>query len=766
MAHGVTENYSIMSIEFCYLCAVRREPCAVRRQPYFKMASKFQFYKQLDAMDCGATCLRMIARHYGRYYSLDYLRNLTFQNSRGSSLLGISDAGEQIGFHTIGAKISLSRMLDDIPMPLVAHWKNDHFVVVIDGNEKSVTIADPAHGINKVPTEEFIKNWIGEGSHSIDSEGIVLLMEPTTEFFERDGQKVDKGSMSYVWGKIKSYKLLVGQLAVGVFLSAILLLLFPFLVQAIVDTGIDSLDFNLVLLIMVAWIVMYISQAGLEAIQKLILLHIGSKVNISMLTEFMMKILKLPINFFDAKRTDDIIQRLYDSERVERFLADESLSAIFSAATILVLGGVLAKFDWIVFGIFVAATLIHLLWTVLSLKRRRDLDYKRYDQAADTHSKLTDLIRGMEEIKLNNAETQMRWNWERSEAKLFRVNRQYVSANDFPRMGAEFISEFKNIFIIVFAAAAVIEGSMTLGTFAAILFIIAQLREPIKRIVHFILSYQDVKISLERMNEIHQLEDEENPLEKVDIMPDFVGMSGENVSFRYDGPHSNFVLQNLDFIIPQGKTTAIVGPSGSGKTTLLKLLLNFYPPENGLVKLGEISLQNLQSKLWRNNIGVVMQDGYIFAKTIAQNIALGETVFDSKKLLRAAKIANIQGFIDGLPRGFNTLIGAGGVGLSAGQKKRILIARAVYDNPEFLFLDEATNDLDYDNETIIMRNIKRYFGSRTVVILAHKVTPIIDADHIIMLKDGRVEEAGSHSDLTERRGAYYRFLADGYRFED
>lgn len=730
------------------------------------MASKFQFYKQLDAMDCGATCLRMIARHYGRYYSLDYLRNLTFQNSRGSSLLGISDAAEQIGFHTIGARISLTRMFDDIPMPLVAHWKNDHFVVVISGNEKSVTIADPAHGINKVPTEEFLKNWIGPDTHSIDAEGIVLLMEPTTAFFERDGQKVDKGSLGYVWGKIKNYHILVFQLMIGVVLGSVLLGLFPFLVQAIVDAGIDSLDFNLVLFIMVAWVVLYISQAGLEAIQKLILLHIGSKVNISMLTEFMMKILKLPIKFFDAKRTDDIIQRLYDSERVERFLADESLSAIFSVATMLVLGGVLMHFDWTVFFIFLGATAVHLGWTFLFLKKRRDLDYKRYDQAADTHSTLTDLIRGMEEIKLNNAETQMRWNWERSEAKLFRINRSYASANDFPRMGGDFISEFKNIFIIVFAAAAVIEGRMTLGTLLAIMFIIAHLREPIKRIVHFILSIQDVKISLERMNEIHELEDEENPIEKVDILPEFVGLSGEDVSFRYDGPHSKFVLQNLSFKVPQGKTTAIVGPSGSGKTTLMKLLLNFYPPENGLIKLGEISLQNLQSKLWRENIGVVMQDGHIFAKTIAQNIALGEEIFDSKKLLKAAQIANIQGFIDGLPRGFNTQIGSGGVGLSAGQKKRILIARAVYNNPEFLFLDEATNDLDYDNETIIMRNIKRYFGSRTVVILAHKVTPIINADHIIMLKDGKVEEAGSHSDLTERRGAYYNFLAEGYRFDN
>lgn len=746
------------------------------------MASKFQFYKQLDMMDCGATCLRMIARHYGRYYSLEYLRSLTHQSVEGTSLLGISDAAEHLGMHTIGARLTFSRLIDDIPLPAIVHWRSDHYVVVVKANNKKVTIADPADGIHTISKDEFIDGWIGENP-SYDSEGICLLMEPTADFYEREGQKANKGDFGYVWHNVKKYKGALWRLGIGVVLGCLLLLTFPFIIKAIVDQGIELQDFNLVMLIMIAWVMLYVSQMFLEITRGIIIQNIGSKVNMTLLTDFMIKLLKLPIRFFKAKMTDDIVQRLYDNSRVERFLTSESISVLFSGLILILFGVVLAQFDTKIFWVFLSFSVAHVMWVFLFLRKRRELDYKRYDQAADTHAKLVDLVRGMEEIKLNNAEKKMRWAWERSEAKLYRLSRNYMTFNDIPRIGAQFINEFKNIFIIVLAARAVIgvdiqqwtilvnsgempmpinglPEPMTLGTMMAILFIVAQLNHPVKQIINFILSAQDARISLQRMNEIHEIQDEENPAEKVDILPNRADLSGDNISFRYDGPHSALILDKLSFSIPYGKTTAIIGPSGSGKTTLLRLLLTFYQPNDGYIRLGEMSLANIQSRLWRSKCGVVMQDGYIFSDSISRNIALtGETI-NSEKLLLATRLADLQSFVDALPMGFNTKIGTGGVGLSEGQRQRILIARAIYSDPQYLFLDEATNNIDPTSEAIILKGIRRYFAGRTMVVIAHKLSQVLHAENIIMLEAGKIIEKGTHDELTAKRGAYYHWLKE------
>jgi ATP-binding cassette subfamily B protein len=749
------------------------------------MARKFQFYKQLDTMDCGATCLRMIARHYGRYYSLDYLRSLTHQSVEGTSLLGISDAAEYLGMHTVGARLSFSRLIDDIPLPAIVHWRTDHYVVVINANNKRVTIADPADGIHTISKEEFLNGWIGEG-HSYDSEGIALLMEPTADFFAREGQKTNKGGFKYVWQNFKKYKGAIWRLGIGMLLSALLLLTFPFIVKAIVDQGINLQDYNLVTLIMVAWITLYLGQTILGVIREAILKNVGSKVNMTLLTDFMIKLLKLPVRFFKAKMTDDIIQRLYDNSRVEKFLTKESISVIFSGLILILFGAVLAKFDTNIFAVFFIFSVGHIGWTFLFLRKRRDLDYKRYDQAADTYAKLMDLVRGMEEIKLNNAERKMRWSWEKSEAKLYRLTRDYSIFNDLPRIGSQFINELKNIIIIILAARAVIgveiqemammvdSGSiampagglpepMTLGTMVAILFIVAQLNQPVQQIINFILSAQDARISLQRMNEIHEIQDEENPTEKIDILPHRANLSGENVSFRYDGPHSPLILDQLNFQIPYGKTTAIIGPSGSGKTTLLRLLLKFYQPNEGYIRIGEMNIENIQSKLWRSKCGVVMQDGYIFSDSIQKNIALSTETVDSQKLLAATKLANLQSFVDALPMGFRTQIGAGGVGLSEGQRQRILIARAIYSDPEFLFLDEATNSIDPVTESNILKGIRRYFVGKTIIIIAHKLSQVLHADNIVMVEGGKIIESGSHDELASKRGAYHHWLKEQWQ---
>lgn len=727
------------------------------------MAKKFQFYKQLETIDCGATCLRMIARHFGRYYSLDYLRALTHQNLNGSSLLGISDAAEHIGMHTVGAKMTFSRLTDDIPLPSIAFWRDNHFVVLIEANRRFVRIADPASGIHKLSKENFMAGWVGDEKDD-GQQGVVLLMEPTSDFYDRDGQTTDKSSFRHVFQNIWKYKALLVRLGLGVLLGSFLLATFPFIIQAIVDEGVDGQDFNLVLLIMVAWVALHFCQMGLEAIRNLILQHIGSKVNIRLLTDFMLKALKLPIHFFTTKMTDDIVQRLYDNSRVEHFLTTEFLSVVFSTVIILIFGSILWYFDPIVFLIFFIASCFNILWVRYFLKKRKNLDYKRYDHAAETHSKLTDLIRGMEEIKLNNAEKNKRWDWESSEAKLYRINKEYEATKSQAKMGARFIDGLKNILIITFAARAVIqEEEITLGIMMAILFIVAQLNAPIRQLVEFAFSYQDTKNSLERMNEIHQMENEENPLEKVDVLPNRVGLRGEKVSFRYEGADSPMVLKNINFKIPYGKTTAIIGSSGSGKTTLLKLLLNFFQPTEGKIYLGDMNLNNVQNSFWRKKCGVVMQEGYLFSDTIAKNIALGDGLPDNGRLLAAAKIANIQAFIDSLSRGYNTSIGSGGKGLSMGQKQRILIARAVYENPEYLFFDEATNDLDSVNEEIILKNIRRNFGDRTVVLIANTLSSVIHADNIILLEAGKIVEEGTHNELAERRGAYYELLGKQWK---
>ncbi|RMG84444.1 MAG: peptidase domain-containing ABC transporter [Bacteroidetes bacterium] len=751
------------------------------------MARKFKFYKQLETMDCGATCLRMIARYYGRYYSLEYLRGLTHQSVEGTSLLGISDAAEHLGMHTVGARLTFSRLIDDIPLPAIVHWRHDHFVVVIEANAKKVKIADPANGIHTLTKSAFLAGWVGD-PEGYDREGIALLMEPTADFYARDGQKVSKTGFQYVWENVKKYPDLLWRVGLGMVLGGLLLVSFPFAVKALVDQGIDLQDYNLVLLIGLAWVMLFMSNMFLEIIRGILLKNIGSKVNMTLLTDFMMKLVKLPLRFFKTRMTSDIVQRLYDHTRVERFLTKDSFSVVFSGLILILFGVVLANFDTRIFWVFLFFSVVHIGWALLFLRKRGDLDYRQYDQAADTQAKLLDLVRGMEEIKLNNAEKKMRWHWEQAEAKLYRLTRRYLTFNDFPKIGARFINELKNIVIIVLAARAVIgvdleaqvaaiaagqmtmppgglPEPMTLGTMMAIVFIVAQLNQPINQIIDFILSAQDARISLRRMNEVHEIRDEESLEEKIRILPRQEDLTGENVSFQYDGSHSPLVLENLNFVIPYGKTTAIIGHSGSGKTTLLRLLTRLYPPTEGHIRLGEMDLSNIKAAAWRAVCGVVMQDGYIFSDTVAKNIALSGDIIHPEKLMIAAQVADLRRFIESLPRGFDTEIGAGGIGLSQGQRQRILIARAVYKQPEYLFLDEATNNIDPAGEATIMKNIRRQFGGKTVVVIAHKLSQAIHADHIIMMERGKIVERGTHDELSSKRGAYYRWLKEQWEWQ-
>jgi ATP-binding cassette subfamily B protein len=720
----------------------------------------FPFYKQHDAADCGATCLRMIARHYGRHYSLENLRELSYLDREGVSLMGISDAAEKIGFRTLGVKTGFQRLAADIPLPCIAHWQQDHFMVVYKVADKKVFVADPKIGKIELSEQEFLNGWISDVVNT-EPQGILLLLETTPEFYKRDGEKTDHSGFGFLWGYLTQYKKLIFQLSIGLVLGSLIQLVFPFLMQALVDKGVQLNDLDFVYLILAAQGMLFLSQVAVEFIRGWILLHIGTRVNINLVSDFLIKLMKLPMSFFDSKMTGDLLQRIYDNERIERFLTSSSLTTLFSVVSLFVFGLVLLFYNAVIFLVFFVAAALYFGWVALFLQRRRALDYRRFEQMAENQNTLIQLVNGMQEIKLHNAERQKRWAWERIQARLFRINVQYLATDQFQRAGAAFINEGKNILISIIAATAVIKGDMSLGMMLAVQYIIGHMNAPLESLVQFILAAQEAKISLERMNEIHRRPNEEPDADsKVTVLPSNGDLMLQNLSFRYGGPHDPWVLKNITLNIKEGKTTAIVGTSGSGKTTLLKLLLNFYPPSEGSVRLGDLNISNINNQLWRSQCGVVMQDGFIFSDTIARNIGLGEEHIDRRKLLYAAKVANIQNFIESLPLGYNTKIGQDGVGLSQGQRQRLLIARAIYKDPAYIFFDEATNSLDAYNERVIMHNLEHAFRNKTVMIVAHRLSTVRNADHIIVLEKGELVEQGNHQELTDKRGAYYHLVKD------
>ena len=750
------------------------------------MSRNFPFYKQLDAMDCGPTCLRMVAKHYGKHYSLETLRQKSFIGREGVSMLGISTAAESIGFRTIGVHISFQQ-LAEAPLPCIVHWKQNHFVVVYkiqctmnnvqctkgDVPKGTVYVADPAQGLVKFTVQEFLSGWLSTKTEGQD-EGVALLLEPTPDFYAAEDEKQDKTKLRFVLQYLKPYKKLIVQLFLGMLLGTLLQLIFPFLTQTIVDYGIGNNNLSFVVVILIAQLTLYVAQTAVEFIRSWILLHISTRINISIISDFLIKLMKLPIGFFDTKMIGDIMQRIGDHSRIEAFLTSSTLNTLFSFVNLIVFSIVLALYSLKLFTVFLVASVLYVLWITIFLKKRKELDYKRFAQASAEQSNLYQLITGMQEIKLNNCEKQKRWEWENIQAKLYHVSIKGLALSQYQQSGAFFINETKNILISFVSAAAVIKGNMTLGMMTAVQYIIGQLNAPINQMIGFIQSAQDAKISLERLGEIHNREDEgfqctmyNEQCTMIGDMsnPDVVGtyrirptdLRVENVTFRYDELSDN-VLEDISLAIPAGKVTAIVGMSGSGKTTIVKLLLGFYPPKKGEILAGGTNLKNIRPSDWRARCGAVMQDGFIFSDTIARNIAVGEEHIDGQRLLNAVRVANIEEMIDGLPLGFNTKIGQEGKGISQGQRQRILIARAVYKNPDFLFFDEATNALDANNEKVIMENLQQFFKGRTVVVVAHRLSTVKNADQIVVLNHGRIVEVGTHEQLTVLRGEYFELV--------
>ena len=787
----------------------------------------FPFYRQPDSMDCGPSCLQMIAKHYGKNVSLQRLRQTSQAGRDGVSLLGISDAAESIGLRTQTVRLTFDTLTEDVLLPCILHWDQNHFVVLYNvrtrpsllkfmrnGKGKTMYVADPARGLVSLPEAEFLPRWISNQNKQGSGQGVALLIEPSPIFETLDEESSsaadsEKKLLAFknIFNYIVPYRKLVAQLFIGMCIASVLQLMLPFLTQSVVDVGINTSNIHFVYIVLLAQLALFAGRLVTDFVRGWILLHISTRVNVSILTDFLIKLMKLPVSFFDSKKMGDILQRMNDHQRIESFLTSSSISVLFSVLNLLVFSIVLAVFNVPIFIVFATSSVIYSIWVIVFLKHRKQLDYKRFDIASKEQSATIQLVQGMQEIKLNGIEKRMRWKWERLQARLFQLSMKGLSLNQWQQSGASFINESKNIFITFLSAKAVIDGQMTLGAMLAVQYIIGQLNSPIEQMIGFVQSWQNARLSMNRLNEIHEMEDEEpahrpflqelpldytrhlsggrdfsgihqaqerllgNPDKNTyehydDVSPEeFIFDAGperaiilSNVSFTYAGVGNSPVLKDIQLKIPKGKTTAIVGVSGSGKTTLLKLLLKFYEPQKGDIRLGNSLLSNISHKVWRRHCGAVMQESFIFSDTIAQNIAIGDEYPDMEKLYEAVEAANIRSFIESLPLGFNTKIGTEGIGISMGQKQRILIARAVYRDPAFIFFDEATNSLDANNERLIIDNLRTFFKDRTVVVVAHRLSTVKHADQIVVLNKGSISERGTHQELVNLKGEYYTLV--------
>ncbi len=721
--------------------------------------AKFPNYIQIDTKDCGPTCLKIISKYYGKIVDIQQLRELSETTREGSNLLILSEAAERIGFRTLGVKIDLET-LKEPELPFILHWNKFHYVVLYKIKKNRYYVSDPSFGLINYSKQEFLKFWIGNNATETTEEGIALLLEPTPKFYEREFDRVDKKvfGFSLLFKYIFPYKSFVIQLIINLLAGSLLQLVFPFLTQSIVDVGIQNQNINFIYLILFAQLFLFFGKTALEFIRSWILLHLSTRINISLISDFFIKLMNLPISFFDVRMTGDIMQRINDHHRIEKILTTSSLDVLFSLINMFIMGAVLAYYNLKIFAIFFIGSFFYFLWVILFLKRRKELDYKRFSEVSQEQSKVIELINGMQEIKLHNAEKQKRWGWEFIQARLFKVSMKGLVLEQTQNIGSNFINELKNIIIIFLSAKLVIDGQITLGMMLAISSIVGSLNGPILQLINFIREAQDAKISLARLSEIHEKEDETQQEEsQTHEIPKDADIVLKDLSFRYIGSDVN-VLENLDLTIPANKVTAIVGTSGSGKTTLMKLLLKFYEPNIGEILIDKNQLKNIAQKTWRSHVGTVMQEGYIFSDSIANNIAIGVDIIDKERLVYAADVANIKDFIQDYPLGFNTKIGMEGIGMSTGQKQRLLIARAVYKNPEMLFFDEATSALDANNEKEIMQKLDIFFKYKTVVVIAHRLSTVMNADQIVVLEKGKIVEIGNHNELVRLKGSYYELV--------
>lgn len=718
---------------------------------------KFPFFRQLDYRDCGPTCLRMIAKFHGKNFSREFLRDKASITRQGVTMAGIADAAEIIEMRTLGMRISLESLVDEAPTPFIVPWRQKHFVVVYKTTKTKIYVADPAQGLLEYSHKDFLKAW----TNTIDDTGFVLLLEPNTNFYALEEDKSKKQGFLFLYSYLKPYKKLIYQLFIGLIVGIAVQFIAPFLMQSIVDKGVNTQNIPFIYLILIAQLILFVSQTLVSVFREWLLIHITSRFQIKMISDFLYKILKLPITFFETRNTGEHLQRIQDHTRIQNFVSSSSFNMIYSLVLFLVFSLVLAFYNLKIFFVFIIGATLYVGWTFFFLKKRAELDFKRFDESSQSQTSLVQIINGVKEIKVNNSQRKNRWKWEQIQISLFKTSLSSLALAQYQSIGSGFINELKNILITFLSATAVVNGEITLGMMLSIQYIVGQLNLPLSNFIGFIQVWQDAKISIERLLQVHTKSDEDELKDnKIKELPKNKNIIIKNLSFRYGGKSTPFVLKNINCILPEGKTTAIVGASGSGKTTLLKLLLKFHEPTKGDIFINSDSLNHINNDYWRMNCGAVMQDTFIFNDTIAGNISESEQneIIDRERLKQAAFISNIEEFIEKLPNKYNTELGTSGIRLSGGQQQRIMIARAVYKNPFFVFFDEATSALDANNEKVIMENLNEFIKNRTSVIVAHRLSTVKNADNIIVLENGEIVEQGNHEQLTEKRGKYYELV--------
>lgn len=720
-------------------------------------------------MDCGPTCLRMVAAHYGRVFEREHVREICSIGRGGVSLLGITEAAERLGLRSLAVNLAFKVLREEVPLPCIAHWEQNHFVVVCEITRDKVVVADPARGRITYSHAEFCQGWVPQSiGFNENTKGILLLLETTPSFFDRPtGPAREESAVPFLFSYLRPHKRLFRQLGLGVAVVIVLDLIFPFLTQTVVDLGIGNLDLNLIHLLLLGQLMLVFSQVAIDVTQGWILLHVGTRISTSFIADFLHKLLKLPLSFFDTRTTGDIMQRIQDHRRVNTFMTSASLNVIFSLFSFITFAIILAFYDLGILALFVCMTGFSVGWIWLFLKRRRLVDQKRFAVESRENDKFIELVSGVQEIKIQGLERQKRWEWEELSVRRFKINSQTLLLKHGQRIGATFIGQLRNLLITYLAARGVIHGHMTLGMMLSTQYIVGQMASPIQRLIDFMQQAQDARLSLERMQQVYSQKEEEHWSQSlVTTFPANRTLLLRDVSFRYAGAGQQNVLSRINLSIPEGKVTAIVGASGSGKTTLLKLLLSIYRPTAGAIYIGGSPLEVFDTAMWRRRCGVVMQDGFIFPDTITRNITCTTGPINPLVLQAAIQFANLDEFVRTLPQGAETKIGGDGQGLSGGQKQRILIARAIYKDPEYLFFDEATSALDAKNEQVIMDNLREVTRSRTLVIIAHRLSTVRRADQIIVMDRGEIVEHGDHAALVQDRGIYFRLVRNQLELEE
>lgn len=729
----------------------------------------------MDSTDCGPTCIRIISSYYGRKISHYEIHRHCHISRDGISLLSINNAAKAIGFRTTCIRLSFQQLCNETKFPCIIHWNQNHFVVVYKvkskGTKTWIYISDPAYGLLKYDKIQFIKSWISTYHESdyntITNLGVVLLLEPTKDFYREKEHycKDDKVKLTEVYNYLKPHKRYIIQLIITLITGSLISFTLPFLTQLVIDIGIDSGNLNFIIIILIAQIVMILGQMSNELVRRWLMLHVTSRIGISLISNYLINLMMLPISFFESRMTGDIMQRIEDHGRIQSFLTSSLLSIIMTITAFIVYAIIIGGYDMTILTIFVIGSTLHIAWGLIFLKQRRKINYMRFHEMSSCQNNIMQLINGIQDIKISGCEKQKRWKWEQSQVRLFGVYIKDLKLNQIQQIGGAVIDQTKNLLISFYAASAVINGQLTLGMMTAMQYIIGQFNLPISQFLEFIQDAQDAKISLERINEIHSYTTEEEPNKNYIMqIPEKADIEFKNVTFQYNRHDHKKTLNNICIKIPHDKVTAIVGASGSGKSTIIKMMLGFYKPTSGTILIGDYPINNYSLSSWRKQCSAVMQEGFIFSDTIANNIGISDDIPDIYRIYEASKIANIEDFIGQLPLKYDTKIGIEGNGISIGQKQRLFIARAAYRKSKYLFLDEATNSIDADNEKIIIENLNTLFKNKTVVVIAHRLSTVINADNIIVLDNGQVIEQGTHKQLIKLKGYYYKLVSSQLYF--